>query len=274
MVIAATAVLAICLPSSADSDVLNELNAIRAAGCDGRAGVPTPLRENAQLADAATRAATSRPFQAALDAAGYRAARSVMIHVSGGSGARSIAGFVASNYCASLLDAAYREIGIHRSRRDTWIVLAAPFAPPDPGAADSVARRVLELVNEARMQSRMCGDSRYASAGLLKLNATLSRVALGHAADMAQHGYLAHEGRDGSTAAERVTRADYRWRSVGENIASGPTTPEAVVAGWLGSPGHCANLMAPQFIEMGVAYAVNRESRAGIYWAQVFAAPR
>jgi uncharacterized protein YkwD len=254
--------------------VLQELNAIRAAGCGGRPGVPSPLRENAQLVDAAQRAAAHRPFQSALDAAGYRATRSVMMHVSGDSGARSIAGFVAANYCASLIDAAYGEIGIHRTRRDTWIILAAPFAPPDPGAAESVARRVLDLVNEARMQSRMCGNSRFASAGFLRLNATLSRAALGHATDMAQHDYLAHEGRDGSTPAERLTRAGYRWRSVGENLASGPTTPEAVVDGWLRSPGHCANLMAPQFIEMGVAYAVNRKSKAGIYWVQVFAAAR
>jgi len=41
-----------------------------------------------------------------------------------------------------------------------------------------------------------------------------------------------------------------------------------------GIPGHCANLMASQYLEMGVAYAVNRESKAGIYWVQVFAARR
>jgi uncharacterized protein YkwD len=120
----------------------------------------------------------------------------------------------------------------------------------------------------------MCGNTRFATAGLLRLNATLSRTSLAHAVDMAQHSYLSHEGRDGSTPADRVTRAGYRWRSVGENIASGPTAPEAVVDGWIKSPHHCANLMAPRYTEMGVAYSVNRASEAGIYWAQLFGAPR
>lgn len=273
----ARAVAAFCLvapPAAANTGVLNELNAVRASGCGGRPGVAAPLRENAQLAAAARSARAERDFRATLAATGYRATLSALIHVSGDADPASIADIVARKYCAYLIGPAYREIGIHRQGRDTWIVIAAPFAPPAPGASDAVARRVLELVNRVRMQARMCGDARHAPAGLLRPSVTLNRAALAHAADMAQHGYLAHEGRDGSTPAERVTRAGYRWRSVGENIASGPATPEAVVDGWVRSPHHCANLMAPQFTEMGVAYSVNRASEAGIYWAQVLAAPR
>ena len=274
LALAAAAFAVIAFAAAASPDVLNELNAIRADGCGGRSGISSPLRENAQLVEAAKRAAAQVSFRAALDAAGYRATRSVMIHVSGDPGARSVAGFVANQYCASLVESAYRDIGIHQQRRETWIILAAPFAPPVLEASDAVARRVLELVNGARMQARMCGNTRFAVAGLLRLNAALSRTALAHAADMAQHSYLAHEGRDGSSPADRVTRAGYRWRSVGENIASGPTTAEAVVDGWIRSPRHCANLMAPQYTEMGVAYSVNRASEAGIYWVQVFGTPR
>ncbi len=76
------------------------------------------------------------------------------------------------------------------------------------------------------------------------------------------------QGRDGSDPADRVTRAGYRWRSVGENIASGQTTAEQVVQEWLRSPTHCANLMSPSFVEMGLAYAVNVKSAGGIYWVQ------
>ena len=99
-------------------------------------------------------------------------------------------------------------------------------------------------------------------------------AALAHATDMATHSLFAHEGRDGSSPADRATRAGYRWRSIGENIASGMTTPEAAVEGWLKSPPHCANLMAPQYTEMGIAFAVNRASKAGIYWGQLFGTPR
>ena len=91
---------------------------------------------------------------------------------------------------------------------------------------------------------------------------------------MARHNLLEHRGRDGSSAADRVTRAGYDWRSVGENIAAGQPSPQEVVAGWLRSPGHCANLMEPRFTDMGVAYAVDQKSEAGIYWAQVFGRAR
>ena len=71
-----------------------------------------------------------------------------------------------------------------------------------------------------------------------------------------------------------MSRAGYNWKAVGENIAAGQTTPESVVDGWLKSPHHCANVMAPQFREMGIAYYVNRASQAGIYWVQLFGARR
>ena len=274
LALAAAAVAGSPSRAGASAAVLAALNAVRANGCGGRSGVATPLRENAQLIAAARRGSSDRDFRDALAATGYRATRSATIHVSGAADARSIANLLAAKYCAYLIESAYREIGIHQQERETWIVLAAPFSPPALEASDAVARHVLELVNRARMQARMCGNSRFAVAGLLRLNVALSRAALAHAADMAQHSYLAHEGRDGSSPADRVTHAGYRWRSVGENIASGATSPEAVVDGWVKSPRHCANLMAAQYTEMGVAYSVNRESEAGIYWAQVFGAPR
>ena len=49
---------------------------------------------------------------------------------------------------------------------------------------------------------------------------------------------------------------------------------EEVVQGWLRSPEHCANVMNPDFTQMGIAYAVNAQSEDGIYWTQVFGTPR
>ena len=251
-----------------------ELNAVRASGCDGRRGTRFRFENSAQLTEAAKRMALGAPLGDALDQAGYRAERSAVLQLRGDPREKSIAAFAARNACANLTDPELREIGIFQRSRATWIILAAPFAPPADGAADVVAARVLELVNQARARPRVCGDKPFAAAGRLGLNVRLSEASQGHAADMAQHGYFAHEGRDGSTAAERATRARYRWRSVGENIASGPTTPEEVVAGWTRSAPHCANLMAPHFTEMGVAYSVNKASRAGIYWVQLFGTPQ
>ena len=59
----------------------------------------------------------------------------------------------------------------------------------------------------------------------------------------------------------------YRPRLTGENIAFGPESVEEVVAGWLASPGHCANIMDPRFREMGVAVALGRK-RGHFYWVQ------
>ena len=73
--------------------------------------------------------------------------------------------------------------------------------------------------------------------------------------------------------AQRVARAGYSWSVVGENIAAGQRDADTVVKSWLESPGHCANLMNPEYSEVGVAFATNASSAAGIYWAQVFAAP-
>jgi len=176
--------------------------------------------------------------------------------------------------CVALLDPAFREIGVHRTSDALWIILAAPFNYPAPADGATVGRRVLELVNDARRAPRVCGDRSFSPSHPLVSSALLNRVALGHAQSMAAWDYMDHTGRDGSTPADRVNRVGYRWSRVGENVAAGPATAKVVVAGWLESPGHCANVMSPAFTEMGIAFAVNRQGRQGVYWAQVFGTPR
>ena len=72
---------------------------------------------------------------------------------------------------------------------------------------------------------------------------------------------------------DRVLRAGYQPRLTGENIAYGPESAEEVVAGWLASPGHCANIMDSRFQDIGVGLATGRK-RGQIYWVQTFGAPR
>jgi uncharacterized protein YkwD len=132
---------------------------------------------------------------------------------------------------------------------------------------------VLELVNVAREQPRQCGDRSFQAAPQVMLSPTLTEVASLHAQDMAQQRVMDHRGSDGSTPAERVTRAGYRWRVVGENVAAGQPNADAVVAAWLASAAHCANIMESRFREMGIAFAVVSGNPA-TYWTQVFATPR
>ena len=50
--------------------------------------------------------------------------------------------------------------------------------------------------------------------------------------------------------------------------------PVEVTEGWLTSPAHCENIMDARFTEIGIAYAASLNTAAGMYWTQVFAAPR
>ncbi len=261
-------------PASASAELVSALNAVRALGCGGRPGVSAGLRPSAPLAQAAKGLADGNKLPDALAAQGYRATRTNNLWLSGPQGVKAVTDTVASNYCSTLTEPALTDIGIYQQGPQTWIVMATPFAPVAVAQSAEAAARVLQLVNAARSQPRLCGGKPYGPAGSLRLNDTLSTVALGHARDMATHSYFAHQARDGSQPAERATRGGYTWRSVGENIAAGQQTPEAAVEGWIKSPPHCQNLMGGQYTEMGIAFSVNQNSEAGIYWVQMFGSPR
>src|SRR5688572_14938104 len=151
--------------------------------------------------------------------------------------------------------------------------LAAPaqvFVAREPASA--VRARVLELVNEARAQGRRCGTNYHAAATALTDSPQLRKAAQRHADDMARRKYFDHRGADGSQPRDRVQRAGYAPRLTGENIAFAPESAEEVVAGWLASPGHCANIMDSRFQHIGVGLATG-SGRGKIYWVQNFGAP-
>ncbi|WP_312930526.1 CAP domain-containing protein, partial [Stutzerimonas nitrititolerans] len=113
----------------------------------------------------------------------------------------------------------------------------------------------------------------FGAAPPLAWNATLGAAAEGHSRAMANGNFFNHLGDDGRTPGDRAELAGYEGGLIGENIAAALDTPRLVVEGWLASPGHCANLMNPQFSELGAAYAVDPQSDAGIYWTALFGAP-
>ncbi len=260
------------LLASATPDLVTEINAIRERGCDGHPGGARALRREAQLDRAAEALDSGRSLQDAMADAGYRATQTATMEISGSD--ENIIRALARKGCSDIVDPGYRAVGITVRDGRAVIILAAPFDPPAIGEATAVGRRVLELANEARARSRRCGWKRFDAAPPLAASEPLHRAALTHARDMAGRGMLTHAGQDGSTPGARATRAGYRWRVVGENIAAGQSTPEQVVADWLKSAHHCANLMDADFAEMGVAYALKAQDDKGIYWAQVFGAPR
>jgi uncharacterized protein YkwD len=152
---------------------------------------------------------------------------------------------------------------------------AASAADAVVGRASSAAirARVVELVNVARSHSRRCGSERFGAAPPLNVSTKLNEAAAAHARDMARRKFFEHRGSDGSQPRDRVLRAGYHSRLTGENIALGPESAEEVVAGWLHSPGHCANIMDSRFHDLGVGLATGPK-RGQIYWVQDFGAPR
>lgn len=259
---------------TARPSLLGAINAERAQGCSGRRGVSTPLRSNRKLDSVARRIANGEKLSAALSKAGYRALHSSSMLLANPGGDEEIARTLARNSCKELTNGAVRDVGISRQGARIWIVLAAPFETPDLKNAKHVGAEVLALSNEARSRPRRCGGKSFAAAAPLQLVDALSDAALVQTRDMAQHDRLSHDGSDGSTPADRVTRQRYTWRLVGENVASGPTSAEEVVQGWLDSPHHCENIMDPRFTDMGIAYTVDAKSESGVYWSQVFGKPR
>jgi uncharacterized protein YkwD len=87
--------------------------------------------------------------------------------------------------------------------------------------------------------------------------------------------FFSHTGSNGSTLAQRVNATGYAWSSLGENIAAGQTSVNSVVDGWIASPGHCANIMNPAFVEMGLACVPGTSSNPyPTYWTMDLAQPR
>lgn len=259
--------------NASQSGLLRDINAVRQQGCEGEAGKLPPLRENAALSAAASRLSAGDRLEEALKAAGYRAVSGAQI-VLRGAGATLMTRNALGTSCNVLTQADLSEAGFHRHAAQTWIVVAVPFSPPGAAQADDVQSRVLALVNEARATPRRCGNKSFAATRPVQLNPRLQAIAATHAADMAHHDYFDHAGRDGSQVEERASKGGYRWRAIGENIAAGHTQAEAAMQDWLGSPEHCANVMSPDYTEMGSAFAVNNSSKAGIYWVKVLGTAR
>lgn len=131
-----------------------------------------------------------------------------------------------------------------------------------------------QAVNEARSERRVCGETSYDAAPPLRWSGQLADAAHEHSLDMAQNNHFNHEGTDGSSPGNRIRRQGYSAVAWGENIAAGYPTVREVVQGWLDSPGHCANIMSPDFREFGASNVENSRTQYGIFWTQVFAAPQ
>lgn len=135
-----------------------------------------------------------------------------------------------------------------------------PKPKPSPRPTGTAEQQVFQLVNQQRAA---------AGCGALRSDSRLVNAARGHSRDMAVHDYFSHTGLDGSTFVDRIAAAGYpRTQAGGENIAAGYPTAAAVMAGWMGSPGHRANILNCGFKAIGVGLAHASDGTA--YWTQDF----
>lgn len=262
------------------ADLLAPLvNAYRAnpGDCNGQPMAPAAALD-VQPALAQLRIGAGTFIESALERAGYAVETAQAVYVTGPDNARAAMDVLQQKYCSALLNPRFSAVGSYREGATWTVVLARPAAPlPSTTYPDwrDAGQLILEQVNAARANSRMCGDQPFPAVPPLRWNDALGNAALAHSRDMATRRYFSHRAKDGSQVAQRATRAGYGWRRIGENIAFGQRTPQEAVAGWLDSPGHCANIMNGGFTEMGAAYGVTPERQNGIiYWTQAFGTPR
>lgn len=153
----------------------------------------------------------------------------------------------------------------------------AVAVPPQASCAiPDFAAAALAAVNQRRAAGATCGSrGSFAAAAPLRWSAQLATAAAAHSTDMATLNYFSHTSADGRSMIDRVNATGYTWASLGENIAAGYPGIDSVVEGWMRSDGHCANLMNPDFDEMGLACAAGAAgSSYAQYWTQDLARKR
>lgn len=255
-----------------ETQLVQSINAYRSQvqRCGGQASPELPpLASDPRLVLSATH---NIDLQQAMSQAKYPMVNVQAITLSGPRDAQSAMQAVQESFCQVVLNPQYIDVGVSREGREWRIVLARPLLSARLGDAAAEGQKLLELLNAARAQPRQCGGQAFAATTPLAWNAILGAAAEAHSRDMANNNYFDHKDRNGGTPGDRAELAGYSYQQIGENIAVGQDTIRKVVDGWVGSPGHCANLMNPEFKELGAAYAVDPKSDSGIYWTAMFGA--
>jgi uncharacterized protein YkwD len=120
---------------------------------------------------------------------------------------------------------------------------------PDEDRVSTMGGQVLCLLNFERKRHGLPP---------LRANGLLELIATGHSADMVARRFFDHVSPDGIDPEGRARVAGWR-AGIGENIAwgtEGQGSPAAIVNGWMHSPGHRANILKPEYREIGIGISV------------------
>jgi hypothetical protein len=109
-------------------------------------------------------------------------------------------------------------------------------------ATDMSIPRLLELTNAERQKNGLPA---------LTYNDQLASAASAKAQNMFAHNYWAHYGPDGTSPWDFILGSGYRYQYAGENLAKDFMNSDEVVAAWMNSPTHRANIVKPEYKEIG-----------------------
>ncbi|OCN00842.1 hypothetical protein A7X67_08105 [Clostridium sp. W14A] len=180
-----------------------------------------------------------------------------------------------SNYSSYLNDVISRLTGKSCSQTPSGSVSSKPAtsAPSKSSSSGTAAssgstatgtyadfqNQVLQLVNKER-------TSRGLNA--LSMDSALNKTATLKSQDMAKLGYFDHTSPTYGSPFDMMKQFGISYRTAGENIAMGQTSPTQVMNGWMNSEGHRANILNSSFTKIGIGVAQN--SNGQYYWTQQF----
>jgi hypothetical protein len=125
-----------------------------------------------------------------------------------------------------------------------------PAVFPDTPVVEAA---IIDLTNTFRGRQKL---------GSLTANPDLKAAARAYAAYLAKSGQFSHTA-DGRVVGDRISSAGYTWCQVGENLSMHLSSAgfesrdlaQKAVEGWINSPPHRANLVAPNMTDIGVGVA-------------------
>jgi uncharacterized protein YkwD len=145
---------------------------------------------------------------------------------------------------------------VDRAAATIAAVLAAPCQntelTPEAANIGLVREAVLCLINRKRAEN---------DESPLTASPQLQAAAESHCEELIADDYFAHISPSGETPVDRIRDTGYIpgpsvGYVIGENLAWGTyqlSTPQAIVAAWIASPGHLANILEAQYRETGIA---------------------
>lgn len=132
-------------------------------------------------------------------------------------------------------------------------LLAAALLVPASASAEIRSRRRTERISTAALIAEMNHYRERAGLSPLRMDGRLSDAAADRIRDMYDQRYFNHVAPDGTQPFVWLRRHSYRYRFVGENLAAGYPSARQIVAGWMRSPGHRANILSRNFRDVGLA---------------------